>query len=55
MNIIDDMQIEMYFYSQCKKSVYNHDYEKVTMKHCYTITFIQVCILNIITCICVRV
>ena len=54
-NTIDDMQNEKYFYDYYSAFVYNHDYEKVTMTHCYTNTFIKVCILNIITCICVKV
>ena len=54
MNTSGDMQNEKYFYDHYKKFEYNHDYVKL-MKHCYTITFKYVCILNIITCICVRV
>ena len=40
MNTIGDLQNEMdclYHYIEIE---YNHDYEKVTMTHCYTNTFI---------------
>ena len=51
MNTIDDMQNGKSFCSQYNEFEYNHDYEK----YWNTKTFIKVCILIIITRICVRV
>ena len=37
MYTIGDMQYEKYFYDYHNECEYNHDYEKVTMTHCYII------------------
>ena len=34
------MQNEKYFYDHYNEFEYKHDYEKVTMTHCFTNTFI---------------
>ena len=36
MNTIGNMQNEKYFYDYYNEVEYIHDYEKVTMTHCYT-------------------
>ena len=42
MNTTDDMQNEKHFYNHYNEFEYKHDYEKVTMTHCYIIKCVRV-------------